>query len=194
MLSSGTAFHGRPFRVREDEELLERARSIDSAVEAARKDFVVFLLGSGYPTRALELRKNAAEALKRRGYNIVVMEEVDSVPLDDSEKALINDKFWEVVNEYQPSLFLILVSQSKPPPTGVVYELGLLVGKYGREGAVRRIRFCIAEKVDRLEALPRYVRELLREIPEYPYRDGDFDHMVSVLEDAVIAAIVEKLF
>ena len=166
------------------EEFSEQGEAEDQNIALWKIDYVVFLLGSGFPPEALEFRKKAGKALKDRGYNIIVMEELDGAPIEGDSKELANEKFRRILKNYRPNLFLILVSQSLPAASGVTYEIATLVERHGIKKASSMIRMCVKRGVDMNQVYPAYVREL-EEIVIREYND-DFDDMLSVLENTII--------
>ncbi len=166
------------------EEFSEQGKAEDQNIAFWKLDYVVFLLGSGFPPKALEIRKKAGKALKDRGYNIIVMEELDGAPTEGDSKELANEKFRRILKNYRPDLFLILVSQRLPAASGVTYEIATLVERHGIKKASSMIRMCVKKGVDMNYVYPAYVREL-KEIIIREY-DDDFDDMLSVLENTII--------
>ncbi len=128
------------------EELSEQGKAEDQNIALWKRDHVVFLLGSGFPPEALEFRKKAGKALKDRGYDILVMGELDGAPTEDDSKELANEKFRRILKNYRPNLFLILVSQSLPAANGVTYEIATLIERHGIKKASSMIRMC-AKKI-----------------------------------------------
>jgi len=171
------------------EEFSEQGKTEDQNIARWKLDYVVFLLGSGFPPEALELRKKAGNALKDRGYSILVMEELDGAPTEGDSKELANEKFRRILEEYRPNLFLILVSQSLPAASGVTYEIATLVERYGIKKASGMIRMCAKKSVDMNQVYPAYVREL-KEIIIREYDDA-FDDMLSVLENTIIDSMTQ---
>jgi len=171
------------------EEFSEQGKAEDQNIALWKLDYVIFLLGSGFPPEALELRKKAGKALKDRGYNILVMEELDGAPTEGDSKELVNEKFRRILENYRPNLFLILVSQSLPAASGVTYEIATLVERYGIKKASGMIRMCIKNGVDMNQVYPAYVREL-KEIIIREYDDA-FDNMLSVLENTIIDSMTQ---
>lgn len=96
------------------EEISEQGKAEDQNIALWKIDYVIFLLGSGFPPEALKFREKAGQALKDRGYNILVMEALDGAPTEGDSKELANEKFRRLLENYRPNLFLILVSQSLP--------------------------------------------------------------------------------
>ena len=170
-------------------EFSEQGKAEDQNIALWKLDYVVFLLGSGFPPEALEFRKKTGNALKDRGYSILVMEELDGAPIEGDSKELANEKFRRILENYRPNLFLILVSQSLPAASGVTYEIATLVERYGIKKASGMIRMCAKKGVDMNRVYPTYVREL-EEIVIRVY-DGDFDDMLSVLENTIIDSITQ---
>ncbi len=170
-------------------EFSEQGKAEDQNIALWKLDYVVFLLGSGFPPEALEFRKKTGNALKDRGYSILVMEELDGAPIEGDSKELANEKFRRILENYRPNLFLILVSQSLPAASGVTYEIATLVERYGIKKASGMIRMCAKKGVDMNRVYPTYVREL-EEILIRVY-DGDFDDMLSVLENTIIDSITQ---
>ncbi len=171
------------------EEFSEQGEIEDQNIALWKLDYVVFLLGSGFPPEALEFRKKAGKALKDRGYNILVMEELDGAPTEGDSKELANEKFRRILEKYRPNLFLILVSQSLPAASGVTYEIATLVERYGIKKASGMIRMCAKKGVNMNQAYPAYVREL-KEIVIREYDDA-FDDMLSVLENTIIDSMTQ---
>ena len=165
-------------------EFSEQGEAEDQNIALWKPDYVVFLLGSGFPPEALEFRKKAGKTLKNRGYNILVMEELDGAPTEGDSKELANEKFRRILENYRPNLFLILVSQSLPAASGVTYEIATLVERHGIKKASSMIRMCAKKGVDMNRVYPTYVREL-KEIVIRVY-DGGFDDMLSALENTII--------
>jgi hypothetical protein len=166
------------------EEFSEQGEAEDQNIAFWKVDYVVFLLGSGFPPEALEFRKKTGKALNDRGYNIIVKEELDGAPTEGDSKELANEKFRRILKNHRPNLFLILVSQSLPAASGVTYEIATLVERYGIKKASSMIRMCVKKGVVMNHVYPTYVREL-KEIVIREY-DGDFDDMLSVLENTII--------
>ncbi|MHA1587929.1 MAG: hypothetical protein ACTSV9_04030 [Candidatus Thorarchaeota archaeon] len=171
------------------EEFSEQGKAEDQNIALWKLDYVVFLLGSGFPPKALEIRKKAGKALKDRGYNILVMEELDGAPTEGDSKELANEKFRRILKNYRPDLFLILVSQNLPAASGVAYEIATLVERYGIKKASGMIRMCAKKGVDMNQVYPAYVREL-KEIVIREYND-DFDDMLSILENTIIDSMTQ---
>ncbi len=171
------------------EEFSEQGKAEDQNIALWKLDYVVFLLGSGFPPEAFEFRKKAGKALRDRGYNNLVMEELDGAPTEGDSKELANEKFRRILESYKPNLFLILVSQSLPAASGVTYEIATLVERHGIKKASSMIRMCVKKGVDMNRVYPTYVREL-KEIVIREY-DGDFDEMLSVLENTIIDSMTQ---
>jgi len=171
------------------EDFSKQGEAEDQNIVLWKLDYVVFLLGSGFPPEALEFRKKAGKALKDRGFNILVMEELDGAPTEGDSKELANEKFRRILKNYRPNLFLILVSQSLPAASGVTYEIATLVERHGIKKASSMIRMCVKNGVDMNHAYPAYVREL-EEIVIREY-DDDFDDMLSVLENTIIDSMTQ---
>jgi len=171
------------------EDFSKQGEAEDQNIVLWKLDYVVFLLGSGFPPEALEFRKKAGKALKDRGFNILVMEELDGAPTEGDSKEPANEKFRRILKNYRPNLFLILVSQSLPAASGVTYEIATLVERHGIKKASSMIRMCVKNGVDMNHAYPAYVREL-EEIVIREY-DDDFDDMLSVLENTIIDSMTQ---
>jgi len=171
------------------EEFSEQGNAEDQNIALWKRNYVVFLLGSGFPPEALEFRKKAGKALKDRGYNVLVMEELDGAPTERDSKELANEKFRRILKNYRPNLFLILVSQSLPAASGVTYEIATLVERHGIKKASSMIRMCAKKGVDMNQVYPAYVREL-KEIVIREY-DDDFEDILSVLENTIIDSMTQ---
>jgi hypothetical protein len=172
-------------RVRVPKEIIEKSSEEDQDIEVRKRDFVVLLLGYGYPEYALDLRIKAKEALRKRGFDVYIMREIETKPNES-----LNDKFRRILDEYCPQLFLILVSQ-EVGATGVSYEVSLLVERYGRNEACKMIRICAGKRVDLRRSFNQYITEL-DEIIIRKYEDNDFDDMVMVMENTIIDAITSR--
>lgn len=170
--------------VRVDIDKLYLAKSLDEdhSIEVKKKNFIVLLLGYGYPEYALDLRAKAKDVLRNRGFEVHIMRDIETLP---DEK--LNDKFRRILRDYSPKLFLILISQNLGA-SGVSYEVSLLVERYGQKEASKMIRMCVGKRVDMKVSLIQYVTEL-DEIVIKEYDDNDFNDMIRVMEDTIIDAI-----
>jgi hypothetical protein len=169
-------------RAKVTKKISEKAIEEDQNIEVKRQDFVVLLLGYGYPQSALDLRLEAKNVLRTRGFEIYMMEEIETRP-----EETLNAKFRRILKEYSPSLFLILVSQELGA-TGASYEVALLVERYGQEKACKMIRICAGKRVKLGISFNRYITEL-DEIVVRKYDDNDFDDMIGVMENTIIDAM-----
>jgi hypothetical protein len=166
------------------EDILERGRIEDIILHQKKRDFRILLLGYGHPDSALELRRNASETLRTRGFNVFIMRDFPSKP---NEK--LNDKFRRIIGDrnYSPHLHLVLVNQQLGA-TAVAYEISLLVERFGKTKASEIIRVCAAEGIDLVKSLSTYITEL-DEIIVRTYQNGNFVDMIEVMENTIIDAM-----
>jgi len=160
----------------------EEAIEEDQSIKVEKQDFIVLLLGYGYPQSALDLRLEAKSALRTRGFEIYMMEEIETKPAET-----LNAKFRRILKEYSPRLFLILVSQELGA-TGASYEVSLLVERYGQTRACKMIRICAGKSVKLGISFNQYITEL-DEIVVRKYDDNDFDDMIEVMENTILDAM-----
>jgi len=160
----------------------DKGREEDRSNEVKKRDFMVLLLGYGYPDSALELRKKVSEILRKHGFSVYIMREIKS---KRNEK--LNAKFRRILRDYDPKLFLVLINQELGA-TGASYEVSLLVERHGEKKASQMIRMCVGKKIDLGKSFNEYVTEL-DEVVIRRYKDGNLDDLVEVMENTIIDAM-----
>jgi len=134
------------------------ADEFDNQIEQGKKDFVVFLLGPGYPEITLDFRKAVKNELEGQGYNAVIMRDVDFTPNPDSANTL-RDKFWHIIKCYHIELF-ICIFPGDGQTHAVIQEVGYVEEHCGSETATRLFRFCFSDDFSVLENIPQYTKNL----------------------------------
>ena len=135
-----------------------RASEADLRIEAAKSKLNILLLGPGWPTKELEDRRALAAQLRRRRYNVLIMEDVP----DWLTQITIIDKFHDILRKYDPQLIIGLFTQ-KGSPLGITFEIGYLCGFYGRGEVSQRIRFLLESGINQRKVLTTYLRKGLFE-------------------------------
>ena len=145
----------------------------DLRIEAAKSKLNILLLGPGWPKKQLEERRALATELRRRGYNVLIMEDLP----DWLTQITVIDKFHDILRKHDPQLIIELFTR-KGSPLGITFEIGYLCGFYGRGEVGQRIRFLLESNINQRKVLTTYLRKGLFESVAaptfYPGEPADF--------------------
>jgi hypothetical protein len=144
-------------RVTDDMERL--ADMFDDQIDRAKKDFVVFLLGPGFPEITQTFRRDVKTELEERGYNAIIMREI-KFTLNPKSANPLRDKFWHIVNCYHIELF-VCVFPGDGQTHAVIQEVAYVEERCGSERATQLFRFCFSDDFSVVENLPQYTKNLL---------------------------------
>ncbi len=168
--------------VRITEAMMKLADKWDEQIHQAKQDFVVLLLGPGYPSIAQDFRKLVMTHLNERGYRAIVMRDISYKPEPNSVNPL-RDKFWYIVNKFSISLF-VCIFPGGGKTHAVMSEVAYIEERYGSKQAARLCRFCFSEDFSVLANIPQYAKNLLTEVNTVRYCD---------LNPACVAWTIERI-
>jgi hypothetical protein len=141
----------------------------DEQIDQAKQEFVVFLLGPGYPTITQDFRKSVMTCLKERGYKAIVMRQV-SYEAEPNSVNPLRDKFWDIVSKFNIRMF-ICIFPSGGKTHAVINEVAYIEERCGSAQAAHLCRFCFSDDFSVLANIPQYTRNLLTEVNTVRYCD-----------------------
>lgn len=130
------------------------AEEKESKINVAKQRLMIFLLGPGIPEVELTKRKHIANELRKKKYNVIVMED----ERDWLEYGTIVDKFQDLLQKFDPQLIIALFTKNGSS-LGVTFEIGYICGYYGRVETAKRLRFLLEAKLDERKILTSYIRK-----------------------------------
>ncbi|MFO7835102.1 MAG: hypothetical protein R6V83_00460 [Candidatus Thorarchaeota archaeon] len=155
--------------VRITEAMKKMADEWDGQIHQAKGEFVVFLLGPGYPSITQDFRKLVMSHLHKRGYRAVVMRYISYESEPNSVNPL-RDKFWYIVKRFNVRLF-VCIFPGGGQTHAVINEIAYIEERCGSEQAARLCRFCFSDEFSVLANIPQYTKNLLTEVNTVRYCD-----------------------
>ncbi|MBS3796110.1 MAG: hypothetical protein KGY80_14485 [Candidatus Thorarchaeota archaeon] len=141
----------------------------DEQINQAKQEFVVFLLGPGYPTITQDFRKSVTTCLMERGYKAILMREI-SYEAEPNSVNPLRDKFWYIVRRFNIRLF-VCIFPSGGKTHAVISEVAYIEERCGSEQAAHLCRFCFSDDFSVLANIPQYTKNLLTEVNTVRYCD-----------------------
>ena len=128
-----------------------------------REDICILLLAAWNDN--LKYRKEVKDELNKDGYsNVIIMEE-----LPDDHNGLCY-KFEQILEKHKPNLIIAFLHKDVKIDS-LLIELGIIIGKYGSENAVDRLKFL--HNCYDFEDTTAYIRNLLPSIKAFPHIDSN---------------------
>lgn len=160
----------KPIKTRGREEMAKevwtrKAITFDKNIKRHMSSINVLLLGPGYPKGQLEIRQEVAEKLEEDNCSIFIMESLNPISSYN-----IDEKFRDILDEIKPDIIVCMFTE-EGSPHGVIFEIGFICGHLGIEKAMNRLRFCIHNRVKKIENVPAYLQYILSRARYYEYYD-----------------------